>query len=49
MVSSLKLYDPAIDYDNSDWDDVSMPITYVSDHDWEKNSTFDIENSLSLD
>jgi hypothetical protein len=29
MVSSLKLYDPAIDYDNSDWDDVPMPITYV--------------------
>jgi hypothetical protein len=21
-----------------------MPITYVSDHDWEKHSTFDIEN-----
>jgi hypothetical protein len=43
-VSSLKHYDPAIDYDNSDWDDVPMPITYVSDHDWEKHSTFDIEN-----
>jgi hypothetical protein len=21
-----------------------MPVTYVSDHDWEKHSTFDIEN-----
>jgi hypothetical protein len=42
-VPSPKRYDPAIDYDNSDWDDVSMPITYVSDHDWEKHSTFDIE------
>jgi hypothetical protein len=39
-----KHYDPAIDYDNSDWDDVPMPVTYVSDHDWEKHSTFDIEN-----
>jgi hypothetical protein len=44
MVSSPKRYDPAIDYDNSDWDDVPMPVTYVSDHDWEKHSTFDIEN-----
>jgi hypothetical protein len=43
-VSSPKRYDPAIDYDNSDWNDVPMPITYVSDHDWEKHSTFDIEN-----
>jgi hypothetical protein len=24
--------------------DVSMPVTYVSDHDWKKHSTFDIEN-----
>jgi hypothetical protein len=24
--------------------DVPMPVTYVSDHDWEKHSTFDIEN-----
>jgi hypothetical protein len=32
-VSSPKHYDPAIDYDNSDWDDVLMPVTYVSDHD----------------
>jgi hypothetical protein len=32
-VSSPKHYDPAIDYDNSDWDDVLMPVIYVSDHD----------------
>jgi hypothetical protein len=32
-VSSPKRYDPAIYYDNSDWDDVPMPVTYVSDHD----------------
>jgi hypothetical protein len=44
MVFSPKHYDPAIDYDNSDSDDVPMPVTYVSDHDWEKHSTFDIEN-----
>jgi hypothetical protein len=43
-VFSPKRYDPAIDYDNSDWDDVPMPITYVSDHDWEKHSIFYIEN-----
>jgi hypothetical protein len=43
-VSSPKHVAPIIDYDNSDLDDVSMPVTYVSDHDWEKHSTFDIEN-----
>jgi hypothetical protein len=45
-VPSPKRFDPAIDYDNSDWDDVPMPVTYVSDHDREKHSTFDIENFL---
>jgi hypothetical protein len=35
-VSSPKHVAPIIDYDNSDLDDVPMPITYVSDHDWEK-------------
>jgi hypothetical protein len=35
MVSSPKHFDHIIDYDNSDWDDVPMPATYVSDHDWE--------------
>jgi hypothetical protein len=43
-VSSPKHVTPIIDYDNSDLDDVLMPVTYVSDNDWEKNSTFDIEN-----
>jgi hypothetical protein len=44
MVSSPKYVAPIIDYDNSNLDDVLMPVTYVSDHDWEKHSTFDIEN-----
>jgi hypothetical protein len=43
-VSSPKHVAPIIDYDNSNLDDVLMPVTYVSDHDWEKKSTFDIEN-----
>jgi hypothetical protein len=43
-VSSLKHVAPIIDYDDSELDDVLMPITYVSDHDWEKHSTFNIEN-----
>jgi hypothetical protein len=43
-VSSPKHVAPSIDYDNSDFDDVPMPVTYVSDHDWEKHSTFDIKN-----
>jgi hypothetical protein len=43
-VSSPKHVAPIIDYENSDLDDVLMPITYVSDHDWEKHSTFDIKN-----
>jgi hypothetical protein len=44
MVSSLKHVAPIIDYDDSELDDVLMPVTYVNDHDWEKHSTFDIEN-----
>jgi hypothetical protein len=44
MVSSPKHVAPIIDYDNSDLDDVPMPVTYVSDHDWKKHSTFDIKN-----
>jgi hypothetical protein len=43
-VSSPKHVAPIIDYDDSELDDVLMPKTYVSDHDWEKHSTFDIEN-----
>jgi hypothetical protein len=30
--------------DESELDDVPMAVTYSSDHDWEKHSTFDIEN-----
>jgi hypothetical protein len=42
-VYSPKHVAPIIDYNNSDLDDVLMPVTYVSDHDWEKHSTFDIK------
>jgi hypothetical protein len=44
VVSSPKHVAPIIDYDNSNLDYVHMPVTYVSDHDWEKHSNFDIEN-----
>ena len=45
MVSSPKLVAPIIvDANESDFDDDPMPVTYSSDHDWEKHSTFDIEN-----
>ena len=30
--------------DESELDDIPMPVTYSSDHDWEKHTTFDIEN-----
>jgi hypothetical protein len=44
-VSSPKHVAPIIVFaDESELDDVPMPVTYSSDHDWEKNSTFDIEN-----
>jgi hypothetical protein len=43
-VSSPKHIAPIIVFDESKLDDVLMPITYISDHDWEKHSTFDIEN-----
>jgi hypothetical protein len=43
-VSSPKHVAPIIVFDESELDDVPMPITYISDHDWEKHSTFDIEN-----
>jgi hypothetical protein len=33
-VSSPKHVAPTIDYDDSELDDVLMPVTYVSDHDW---------------
>jgi hypothetical protein len=44
MVSSPKHVAPIIVFDESELDDVPMPVTYISKHDWEKHSTFDIEN-----
>jgi hypothetical protein len=43
-VSSPKHVAPIIVFDESKLDDVPMLVTYSSDHDWEKHSTFDIEN-----
>jgi hypothetical protein len=43
-VSSPKHVAPIIVFDESELDDVPMPFIYSSDHDWEKHSTFDIEN-----
>jgi hypothetical protein len=43
-ISSPKHVAPIIIFDESELDDVRMPITYISDHDWEKHSTFDIVN-----
>jgi hypothetical protein len=44
-LSSHKHVAPIIVFaDESELDDVPMPITYSSDHDWEKHTTFDIEN-----
>ena len=37
------------EFDDSELDDVPMPVTYISDYDWEKHSTFDIENLLGID
>jgi hypothetical protein len=48
MVSSPKHVATIIDYDDSELDDVLMPVTYVSDHDWQKHSTFDIENLFGI-
>jgi hypothetical protein len=44
MVSSPKQVAPIIVFDESELDDVPMPVTYSSDHDWEKHTTFDFEN-----
>jgi hypothetical protein len=45
MVSSPKHVAPIIVFANkSELNDVPMPVTYSSDHDWEKQSTFDIKN-----
>jgi hypothetical protein len=43
-VSSPKHIAPILVFAESELDDVLMPVTYISDHDWEKHSTFDIEN-----
>jgi hypothetical protein len=43
-VSSPKHIAPIIVFDESELDDVLIPVTDTSDHDWEKHSTFDIEN-----
>jgi hypothetical protein len=43
-ISSPKHVAPIIVFDESEIDDVPMPVTYSSDHDWEKHSTFDTEN-----
>jgi hypothetical protein len=43
-VSSTKHVAPIISFYECELDDVIMPVTYVSDHDWEKHSAFDIEN-----
>jgi hypothetical protein len=48
-VSSPKHVAPIIVFDESELDDVLMPVTYISDHDWEKHSTFDIENIFGTD
>jgi hypothetical protein len=43
--SSPKHVAPIIVFANeSELDDVPMHVNYTSDHDWEKHSTFDIEN-----
>ena len=43
-VFSPKHVAPIIVFDESKLDDVPMPVTYSSDHDWEKHTTFDIED-----
>jgi hypothetical protein len=47
MVSAPKHVAPIIVFDESELDDVPMPVTYSSDHDWEKHTAFDIENLFS--
>jgi hypothetical protein len=47
IVSSPKHVAPIIVFaDESELDDDPIPVTYSSDHDWEKHTTFDIENLL---
>src|SRR4051812_23176787 len=44
MVSFLRYVSPKAVACDSEHDDEPMPITYISDHDWEEHTTFDIEN-----
>jgi hypothetical protein len=48
-ISSPKHVAPIIVFDESELDDVLMRVTYISDHDWEKHSTFDIETLFGTD
>jgi hypothetical protein len=48
-VSYPKHIAPIIVFDESELDDVPIPVTYISDYDWEKHSTFDIENLFGTD
>jgi hypothetical protein len=49
-ISSPKHVAPIILFaDESELNDVPMPVTYSSDHDWEKHTTFDIENLFGTD
>jgi hypothetical protein len=48
-VSSPKHVAPIIVFDESKLDDILMPVTYISDHDWEKHTTFDIKNLFGTD
>src|SRR3954453_5812786 len=43
-VSSPRYVSPKVVAYDSELDDEPMPITYISDHDWEEHTTFDIEN-----
>jgi hypothetical protein len=46
-LSSPKHVAPIIVFaDESELDDYPIPVTYSTDHDWEKHTTFDIENLL---
>jgi hypothetical protein len=45
-ISSPKHVAPIIVFDESELDDIPMPVTYSSDHEWEKHTTFDIKNLL---
>src|SRR3954454_10269250 len=48
-VSSPRYVSPKVVAYDSELDDEPMHITYISDHDWEKHTTFDIENLFGVD